>query len=973
MKPPGRKRRRDRHRPGTPLSSALSGLDLLEGLPLATLILDTDLTVLAVNRESQRLLGPRFPSSTVRSFPSLWSMLTQSDTAILTTQLNGVLKSRRPTSATHHLLLRKATPPIPVELTCASSTFMGKTVLMISIRDLSRERELEQDRDRLVAIAEESPLPMIELDRHMNLLYANPAMISLLTRFGYSLEGFPNVAPSRLPEIVQDCLSIGRAIHGEEIVLADASFSWTFCPVLTHGVVRGYATDLTSVHKTQQALQLSADQLLQSNRRLDQALEEAKESARIKTAFLATVSHELRTPMNGVIGMTSLLMETSLTPEQLSYAETIRQCGEALLQLINDVLECSKIEAGKLELERLDFNLRTTVEQVLAQFAERAETKGLELTGLVHAAVPTALKGDPGRLRQVLTNLVANAVKFTDKGEVTLQAYLEEDLHDTAVIRFEVTDSGIGINPNTQAKLFRPFVQADSSTTRKYGGTGLGLSISKQLVELMGGRIGVRSAEGQGSTFWCTARFQKQANSPRAILPTGDLTGKRVLIVDDNESNRLILHHLVSGWGMVDDLAEDAESALDRIAEAKQRGVPYDLAILDVIMPGKDGLQLARELQSHPAGSGIRLVVMTSMLQRGHAEQARQAGAMGYLPKPVRHDELRECLRTVLGLSQDQAPKDAQTRTVVPQLVTRHTVAENVQHSRILIVEDNIVNQKLVVRMVEKLGYKPDVVENGQEALTALAKGDYAVILMDCQMPVMDGFEATRCIREREASGTVSGSGSQVPGPKSDHSNGSHETFHSKLETRRHIPIIAVTANAMQGDRERCLAAGMDDYLAKPIKLDELRSALARWVSVPPDVVVPGKQKPTPTTADPTRGIFDPARMYQNIGGDSELFAQLVCLFLDRHQTMLADIRTALADANAIAVERMAHTFKGTAGNLCASEVALTAGRLEAVGRLNALHDAPPVYAQLELEVARLVRVLESYRQGYQPITQAAA
>lgn len=972
MKSPGRKRRRYQHRPGASLSAALSDLDLLEELPLATLILDADLTVLAVNRESQRLLGPRFPSSTVRSFPVLWSRLTQSDTTTLTAQLNGVLKSRRPTSVTHHLL-RKVPHPIPVELTCAPSTFMGKTVLMISIRDLSRERELEQDRDRLVAIAEESPLPMIELDRHMNLLYANPAMISLLTRFGYSLEGFPNVAPSRLPEVVQDCLSTGRAIHGEEVVLADATFSWTFCPVLTHGVVRGYATDMTSVHKAQQALQRLADQLSQNNRRLDQALEEAKESARIKTAFLATVSHELRTPMNGVIGMTSLLMETSLTPEQLSYTETIRQCGEALLQLINDVLECSKIEAGRLELEHLDFNLRTTVEQVLAQFAERAETKGLELTGLVHAAVPTALKGDPGRLRQVLTNLVANAVKFTDKGEVTLQAYLEEDLPDTAVIRFEVTDSGIGIHPNTQAKLFRPFVQADSSTTRKYGGTGLGLSISKQLVELMGGRIGVLSAEGKGSTFWCTTRFQKQSNSPRAILPTGDLTGKRVLIVDDNESNRLILHHLVSGWGMVDDLAEDAASALDRIAEAKQQGVPFDLAILDVIMPGKDGLQLARELQSHPTGSGIRLVVMTSMLQRGHAEQARQAGAMGYLPKPVRHDELRECLRTVLGLSQDQAPKDEQTRSVVPQLVTRHTVAETVPHSRILIVEDNIVNQRLVVRMVEKLGYKPDVVENGQEALTALAKGDYAVILMDCQMPVMDGFEATRRIREREASGSVSGSVSQGPGPESHHSNGSYETCHSKLDTRRHIPIIAVTANAMQGDRERCLAAGMDDYLAKPIKLDELRNALTRWVSAPPDVVLPGKQEPTPTTADPTRGIFDPAKMYQNIGGDSELFAQLVCLFLDRHQAMLTDIRTALADADAIAVERLAHTFKGTAGNLCASEVALTAGRLEAVGRLNALHDAPPVYAQLELEVARLVQVLESYRQGYQPITQAAA
>lgn len=962
MKPSGRKHKRDRRRLGALLPTASRDIDLLEGLPLAVVILGIDLTILAVNREGHRLLGPRFSSSTARSFPSLWSRLTQSDTTTIAAQLNRMLKNRRPTSVTQHLLLRKATHPVPVEWTCAPGTFNGKTVLIISIRDLSHELELKQDRDRLTAIAEESPLPMIELDRQMNLLYANPAMISLLTRFGYSDEGFPNVAPRGLPDIVRRCLATGHVFRDEAVVLPEASFSWTFCPVLTHGIVRGYATDMTSVHKTQQALQLSADQLRRSNRRLDQALDEAKESARIKTAFLATVSHELRTPMNGVIGMTSLLMETPLTSEQQSYAETIRQCGEALLQLINDVLECSKIEAGKLELECLEFNLRTTVEQVLAQFAERAEAKGLELTGLVHASVPTGLKGDPGRLRQILTNLVGNAVKFTDKGEVTLQAYLEEDLPDTAVIRFEVTDSGIGINPNTRARLFRPFVQADSSTTRKYGGTGLGLSISKQLVELMGGRIGVHSTEGQGSTFWCTARFQKQADSLRAILPTGDLTGKRVLIVDDNESNRLILHHLVSGWGMVDDLAEDAESALHRVAKAKQRGRPYDLAILDVIMPGKDGLQLARELQSHPAGSGIRLIVMTSMLQRGHAEQARQAGAMGYLPKPVRHDELRDCLRTVLGLPEGQAPKDTQTRSVVPQLVTRHMVAEHAQHRRILVVEDNIVNQKLVVRMVEKLGYKPDVVENGKEALAALTKGDYAAILMDCQMPVMDGFETTRCIREREASVA-----------SRDSTDGSANRSVAVPRSTPHIPIIAVTANAMQGDRERCLATGMDDYLAKPIKLDELRSALARWASAPPDVVVPGKQILIPTTADPTRGIFDPAKMYRNIGGDSELFAQLVRLFLDRHQTMLADIRTALADADSIAVERMSHTFKGTAGNLCASEVALTAGRLEAVGRLNALHDAPPVYAQLELEVARLVRLLESYRQGYQPVIQSAA
>jgi two-component system sensor histidine kinase/response regulator len=962
MKPPQRKQMGDRRRKAASQPAASVALDLLEGLPFATLILNPDLTVQAINREGIRLLGSRYRSSHGSSFPALWAKLTQSSESLISAQLNSTFRTNRPISATQQLFVSSKTTNTPIEWTCLPNELEGTRVLVISIRDLSHEMELKQDRDRLAAIAEESPSPLIELNRASSLLYANPAMIALLARFGYSLEGFPNVAPSRLPSIVEHCLNTGQTLHHEEVLLPEASFSWTFCPVPHHGVVRGYATDMTNVHKTQQALRLSADQLRQSNQRLDKALDEAKESARVKTAFLATVSHELRTPMNGVIGMTSLLMETSLTTEQQSYAETIHQCGEALLQLINDVLECSKIEAGKLELECLDFNLRTTVEQVLAQFAERAETKSLELTGLVHAAVPTGLKGDPGRLRQILTNLVANAVKFTDKGEVTLQAYLEEDLSDAAVIRFEVTDSGIGISPNTQTKLFRPFTQADSSTTRKYGGTGLGLSISKQLVELMGGSIGVRSSEGHGSTFWCTARLLKQASSPRAILPMGDLAGKRVLIVDDNESNRLILHHLVSGWGMDDDLAEDAESALHRISEATQRGIPYDLAILDVIMPGKDGLQLARELQHHPEGSGIRLVVMTSMLQRGHAEQARQAGATGYLPKPVRHDELRDCLRTVLGLAESPRPKEPQTLSVVPQLVTRHTVAENVQHRRVLVVEDNLVNQKLAVRMVEKLGYQPDVVDNGQEALTALKESDYAAILMDCQMPIMDGFETTKNIREREAL-AASGGPQAEAGPQ----------LGIESSSLPHMPIIAVTANAMQGDRERCLAAGMDDYLSKPIKLDELRAALARWITSPPTNAMPERQQPLYTTTASTRGIFDPARMYQNIGSDNELFAQLICLFLDRHQTMLAEIRTALADADSSAVERTAHTFKGTAGNLCASEVGLTASRLEAVGRLNALHDAPPVYAQLELEVTRLVRVLESYREGYQPITEAAA
>jgi CheY-like chemotaxis protein len=360
---------------------------------------------------------------------------------------------------------------------------------------------------------------------------------------------------------------------------------------------------------------------------------------------------------------------------------------------------------------------------VLGQFAERAETKGLEITGLVHAAVPTGLRGDPGRLRQILTNFVGNAIKFTKQGDVTLQAFLEKDLVDAVVVRFEVTDSGIGIPPEVQARLFQPFTQADSSTSRKYGGTGLGLAISKQLAEQMGGSV--------GSTFWCTAHFIKQTMSPLAIMPSAELTGRRVLIVDDNESNRIILHHLVTGWGMVDDQAQDAGSAIALIEQQARNGVSYDVAIVDMLMPGKDGLQLAKELKVHPDGSLVRLVILTSLIQRGHAELARQAGFLAYLTKPIRHDQLSNCLRTVLGLPGlvSEGKPAAVTIPSVP-LITRHTLVEIESAPRILVAEDNLINQKLTVRMLEKLGYQADVVENGQEALAALARSSYAVVLM---------------------------------------------------------------------------------------------------------------------------------------------------------------------------------------------------------------------------------------------------
>jgi signal transduction histidine kinase/ActR/RegA family two-component response regulator len=622
----------------------------LDTLPIGVVLLDCQLRILSVNAEAARLL--EHSADFCSSKPLQEVLLQRPGTSghNISTRIQESLPSRHPIQKSQTTLIGPTHKSLPVEWTYAPLDTNEGAAGVLTIRDLTRERELQQDHDRLACVAEESPSPIIELDSDANLVYANPAMTQLLQRFGYATGGFPAVVPGELSRLVHRCLESGQEIRGQKVCLAEATFSWILCPVPSHQLVRGYAVDMTDVTAAHEELRRSAEHLQNSNRQLDQALQKAQEAARVKASFLATVSHELRTPMNGVIGMTDLLMDTEPSEEQQSYIEIIRQCGEALLGLINDILEYGKIEAGKLELECIDFNLRTTVEDVLGQFAERAETKGLEITGLVHAAVPTGLRGDPGRLRQILTNFVGNAVKFTEQGDVTVQAFLEKDLVDAVVVRFEVTDKGIGISPEVQARLFQPFTQADSSTSRKYGGTGLGLAISKQLAEQMGGSVGITSQPGHGSTFWCTARFIKQPTSLLAIMPSAELTGRRVLIVDDNESNRIILHHLVTGWGMVDDQAQDAASAITLIEQQAGKGLSYDVAIVDMLMPGKDGLQLAKELKVHPVGSLVRLVILTSLIQRGHAELARQAGFLAYLTKPIRHDQLSNCLRTVLGL-----------------------------------------------------------------------------------------------------------------------------------------------------------------------------------------------------------------------------------------------------------------------------------------------------------------------------------
>lgn len=577
-----------------------------------------------------------------------------------------------------------------------------------------------------------------------------------------------------------------------------------------------FIRDITSRKEAERVLKDYAQQLEHINQQLDVALREAKAATEAKSSFLATMSHEIRTPMNGVIGMTGLLLDTKLTDEQQEYAETVHTCGNHLLTIINDILDFSKIEAGKLNLETIEFDLRLTLDESLDLMAERALSKGLNLACLFHADVPRTLLGDPGRLRQVVMNLTANAIKFTERGDVVVEVTVDTQSNEDATIRIAVTDTGIGISEEARARLFQSFSQADGSTTRKYGGTGLGLAICKRLVEMMGGTIGVMSRVGEGSCFWFTMNLRKQAGgSPHADTSAAVLAGLRILIVDDKAINRRILELMTRKWGMQPTLVDSGSTALEMVS-GQQGQPPFDLALLGIDIGAADGIELAGAIKQRTEGTGVRLVLLTAYGRRGDAKKARIAGIAGYLTKPIRERQLHDCLVAVM--TQGAASATVPTTNEPPPLITRHTLAENNAKVdlRILLAEDNIINQKVAVRLFQRLGYRIDVVANGREAVEAMSRSRYDVVFMDCQMPEMDGFEATREIRHREASRVVR-----------DAQPGGGVTNDTQSGPPR-VRIIAMTANVMQGDREQCLAAGMDDYLSKPISVDALAGALAR-------------------------------------------------------------------------------------------------------------------------------------------------
>jgi two-component system, sensor histidine kinase and response regulator len=833
---------------------------------------------------------------------------------------------------------------------------VGERELVLGLdRDITErkrvENELQREKQFFESLVLNSPAAIVVLDNDEKISSCNPAFETLYGYRGSEIQG-----------VLLDAIITTEETRSE---------ARSFTQQVLHGPVHGYGkrrrkdgslvdVEIFGVPVVVGEEKVGTLAIYHDVSKLVEARREAEAASRTKSEFLANMSHEIRTPMNGVIGMLELALDTSLTTEQRDYLQTSLQSAEALLTLLNDILDFSKIEAGRLEFEELDFSLRNTVEDVAYTLARRAQDKGLELACLIHPDLTSGLRGDPGRLRQILVNLVGNAIKFTPHGEVIIRAEAVEETDTHAVIHFAVQDTGIGIPYDRQGAIFDRFTQVDGSTTRKYGGTGLGLSISKQLVEGMGGRIGLESTPGVGSTFWFDLRFPKQ---PLKKPTTGPLTPgpvnlaqARILVVDDNQTNRMVLTKNIEALGSRVAAVPSGAGAVEALRIGHRQGDPYHVVLLDMQMPGMDGEQTARAIKSDPSLKDVKILILTSMGQRGDALRLETLGCSGYLLKPVKQQLLFDAVIAVLGREQDQNSG----------LVTRHTLSEQKRvGTRVLLAEDNAINQKLAVFLLQKAGYSVDAVDTGAGALEKVQANRYSAVLMDVQMPEMDGFEATGLIREYER------------------------------ETEKHIPIIAMTAHAMQGDRERCLEAGMDDYITKPLEPKVLFSVLDRWIKAADTVtgeeevlldyssgdmafslelddglfgevtdtapvtktVIPPWQETG--TADTPTVDFESALVH--FGGDREFMSTLYRQFKEQLPWHVLEMRAALQARDANRLTRSAHTIKGLSLNFSANSLANLSLALEEMSRCDDLAGAAALISKMEAEAERVVNFLTDH------------
>ncbi|MEW5860087.1 MAG: response regulator, partial [Cyanobacteriota bacterium] len=717
---------------------------------------------------------------------------------------------------------------------------------------------LERERQQLQEIITTAPVAIAMFDPQMRYLAHSNKWLTDYNLEGQSIIGrsqyevFPNI-PEHWKAVYQRSLQ-GEAISNPEDVLEGKDGSKVYLRWAIHpwresdGSVGGIVIVTDVINQ------------------LVEARVAAIEASQFKSRFLANMSHEIRTPMNAVLGMTGLLLETPLNPEQQDFVETIRLSGDALLTLINEILDLSKLEAGEMALEILDFDLATCIEEVLELLAPQAHAKGLEIAALVSPNVPTHLQGDAGRLRQILMNLAGNAIKFTSAGEVIVQAELESETPTTATIRLAVIDTGIGIPGESISKLFAPFTQVDASTTRKYGGTGLGLAICKQLVTLMEGEIGIESQLGQGSKFWLTIPLTKQLSHVASVPDVSDLIGRRLLVVDDNATNRKVVRHQAIRWGMQVDEADSAAAALSALQEAWQQEKSYDLVFIDMQMPETDGMMLGEKIKANSALADIPLIMLTSTNQRNEVHQALEIGFAAYLVKPVKASRLLDTMMTVLGTQQE---KEENLPSQEPLPTTNYPLP--IAHKlRILVAEDNVVNQKVALKQLKSLGYDADIAANGEEVLQLLEKIPYDLVLMDCQMPILDGLSTTREIHRRP------------------------ESF---FASHRRPAIVALTANAMKQEQQSCIDAGMDDYLSKPVSKQKLAAVLEKWsrVSCQAKEAIASDEAVSATDVDSGDSLIDWESLHQLSNGDTEFELELLEVFVADVAIHLEKTKVAIA------------------------------------------------------------------------------